>query len=32
MDIKDLVVNADNFNREEIKKYNPDMEYLMRFL
>ena len=28
MDIKDLVVKADNFNREEIKKYNPDMKYL----
>lgn len=28
MNIEELVIKADNFNREEIKKYNPDMEFL----
>lgn len=28
MNIEDLVIKSDNYNREEIKKYNPDMEFL----
>lgn len=28
MNIEELVIKADNFNREEIKKYNPDMQFL----
>lgn len=28
MNIEELVIKADNFNREEIKKYNPDMHFL----
>lgn len=28
MSIEELVTKADNFSREEAKKYNPDMEYI----
>ena len=28
MNIEQLLVKADNFNREEIKKYNPDIAFL----
>ena len=28
MNIEELVIKAYNFNREEIRKYNPDMEFL----
>jgi len=28
MNIEELVIKADNFNREEIKKHNPDMQFL----
>ena len=28
MNIEELVVKADKFNRDEIERYNPDMEYL----
>ena len=28
MNIEELVIKADNFIREEIKKYNPDMQFL----
>lgn len=28
MNIEELIVKTDKFNREEIQKYNPDMEFL----
>jgi hypothetical protein len=28
MNIEELINKADNFNKEEIRKYNPDMEFL----
>lgn len=31
MNIEDLVIRADKFNRDEIKKYNSDIESLHDF-
>ena len=28
MSIEELITKTDKFNREEIQKYNPDMEFL----